>query len=115
MPRGDGMGPMGMGPMTGRGGGYCAGFGRPGFMNSPGWGMPYGRFAGGRGMGRRFFGAGYGGPMGWGFCPPYYAVGLGADEEKAVLARQMEAVEGRLADLRRRLSELESEKESGQP
>jgi len=66
-------------------------------------------------MGRRFFGAGYGGPMGWGFCPPYYAVGLGADEEKAVLARQMEAVEGRLADLRRRLSELESEKESGQP
>lgn len=36
MPRGDGTGPMGMGPMTGRGAGYCAGYATPGFMN------PYG-------------------------------------------------------------------------
>lgn len=27
MPRGDGTGPMGMGPMTGRGAGTCAGYG----------------------------------------------------------------------------------------
>jgi len=33
MPRGDGTGPMGLGPMTGRGAGYCAGSGVPGFMN----------------------------------------------------------------------------------
>ncbi len=33
MPRGDGTGPNGMGPMTGRGMGYCAGFAVPGFMN----------------------------------------------------------------------------------
>jgi len=33
MPFGDGTGPRGMGPMTGRGAGYCAGFGRPGFAN----------------------------------------------------------------------------------
>lgn len=40
MPRGDGTGPMGMGPMTGRAAGYCAGYPTPGFMN------PYGaRFA----------------------------------------------------------------------
>ena len=26
MPRGDGTGPMGMGPMTGRGMGYCTGY-----------------------------------------------------------------------------------------
>ena len=33
MPFGDGTGPRGFGPMTGRGVGYCAGFGRPGFAN----------------------------------------------------------------------------------
>jgi len=33
MPRGDGTGPMGMGPMTGRAAGYCAGFPVPGYMN----------------------------------------------------------------------------------
>ncbi len=32
MPRGDRTGPSGMGPMTGRGMGYCAGFDRPGYM-----------------------------------------------------------------------------------
>jgi len=33
MPRGDGTGPMGMGPMTGRAAGFCAGYASPGFMN----------------------------------------------------------------------------------
>ncbi len=42
MPRGDGTGPMGQGPMTGRGLGYCAGYPHPGF----------GR---GRGFRRRFY------------------------------------------------------------
>ncbi|MDI3534182.1 MAG: hypothetical protein PWQ82_547 [Thermosediminibacterales bacterium] len=31
MPRGDGTGPRGLGPMTGRGMGYCAGFPVPGY------------------------------------------------------------------------------------
>jgi len=39
MPRGDRTGPAGMGPMTGRGAGFCAGFNMPGFMNP----TPYGR------------------------------------------------------------------------
>lgn len=34
MPRGDGTGPAGMGPMTGRAAGYCAGFAAPGYANS---------------------------------------------------------------------------------
>jgi len=34
MPQGDGTGPAGMGPMTGRVMGFCAGFNSPGFMNS---------------------------------------------------------------------------------
>jgi hypothetical protein len=33
MPFGDGTGPRGMGPMTGRGAGFCTGFGAPGFTN----------------------------------------------------------------------------------
>jgi hypothetical protein len=33
MPRGDGTGPAGMGPMTGRAAGFCADFPVPGYMN----------------------------------------------------------------------------------
>jgi hypothetical protein len=33
MPAGNGTGPMGMGPMTGRAAGYCAGYPLPGFAN----------------------------------------------------------------------------------
>ena len=47
MPGGNRTGPAGMGPMTGRAAGYCAGYPVPGYMN------PYG---GGLGMG---YGYGY--------------------------------------------------------
>jgi len=33
MPRGDGTGPAGMGPMTGRAAGFCTGYPMPGYMN----------------------------------------------------------------------------------
>jgi len=56
VPRGDGTGPAGMGPLTGRSAGFCAGFKTPGFMN-PGFGrgMGLGR---GRGFRRMFWLAG---------------------------------------------------------
>ena len=71
MPFGDGTGPRGMGPMTGRRTGYCAGFGQSGFANpipgrrwfglGVGWGRQYGyppntgwRMGRNRGMGRGF-------------------------------------------------------------
>lgn len=60
MPAGDRRGPMGMGPMTGRGAGYCAGYDRPGYMN-PGFGY--------RAFGRGGFG-------GHGYRHWYYATGL---------------------------------------
>ncbi|MCK4274272.1 MAG: DUF5320 domain-containing protein [Dehalococcoidales bacterium] len=58
MPFGDGTGPRGMGPMTGRGAGYCTGYRQSGFTNTMpgrGWfnlgrGLGRGR---GRGIGRR--------------------------------------------------------------
>ena len=55
MPRGDRTGPTGMGSMTGRAAGFCAGWGVPGYANNTpgqGFGMGYGR-------GRRIFGRGF--------------------------------------------------------
>ncbi len=75
MPFGDGTGPMGLGPMTGRGAGFCAGFGRPSFASPmlgyrhphgygysipawPRWGYGLGRgFGRGFGRGWRRWGA----------------------------------------------------------
>jgi len=62
MPFGDGTGPLGLGPMTGRGAGFCVGFGAPGFAKSmPGYAYPYGYAQAapvwpgfGRGFGRGF-------------------------------------------------------------
>ena len=62
MPGGDGTGPAGMGPMTGRAAGFCAGYPVPGYMNP----------SGGRGFGA--FGRGRGG--GWGWRNQFYATGL---------------------------------------
>ena len=46
MPGGDGTGPGGMGPMTGRAAGYCAGYPVPGFMNPIGGRLGMGSFGG---------------------------------------------------------------------
>jgi len=72
MPWGDRTGPWGLGPMTGRAAGYCAGYPVPGYMNpipgfgfGRGWGMGFGR---GWGRGRGFgFGRGWGMGFGRGF------------------------------------------------
>lgn len=63
MPLGNGTGPLGFGPMTGRAGGYCAGYPVPGYLNPisgrgrSGVGRGYFSWGGGRG---RFFGRGFG-------------------------------------------------------
>ena len=75
MPGGDGTGPVGMGPMTGRAAGYCAGFGAPGYMNP----VP-GRGFGGRGRG---FGRG-GGRGGHGWRHQFFATGL-TGRQRAVM------------------------------
>ena len=77
MPAGDGTGPLGMGPMTGWGMGYCGGYDAPGWAN---WG-PGRRFYGRRGPGggRRvpstYVGIRPGGG-GWGWRHWYHATGL---------------------------------------
>ena len=118
MPRGDGTGPLGQGPMTGRGAGYCAGLSMPGYMNprpGGGWGMGrgWGRgHGGGRGHGWRH---GYS-PMGFLGAPPIYGVApynppLPAEQEVQTLKAQAEHFEGTLGEIRRRIAELEAAQE----
>lgn len=120
MPAGDGSGPMGMGPMTGRAAGYCAGYGVPGYMNAAGGrGMGFGRGRGagfGRGMGMGFRGGR--GRGGWGQAVPYavppasYArpayVGPTAEQERDALTNQVSYLEETLEGIRSRLAELEA-------
>ena len=78
MPRGNRTGPRGLGPMTGRAMGYCAGYPVPGYLNPfGGWGSGLARGywmgrGGGRGFRRGFWGVpsyGYGYPAYGGYVP----------------------------------------------
>ncbi len=66
MPRGDGTGPEGLGPMTGRALGHCTGHASPGFTKAGGLGLARGR---GRGIGRGLA-RGFRGGRGGGFRAP---------------------------------------------
>lgn len=112
MPRGDGTGPMGLGPMTGRGLGFC----KPGYVSAPpayGRGMGFGRGRGFRGGGRgwcgRFFASGFGG---WlrpeGYSVPYQAPD--PELEKQMLKKEADALQSELNLIKKRLDDLESRK-----
>ena len=129
MPGGDRTGPTGMGPMTGRGMGYCGGYDRPGFTNP---------IAGrGMGMGRGFGGGGYGRGGGRGWRNMYYATGLPGwerasrgmqawggmpygqpytpeitqEQELNNLKEQGDYLTNALKDIKKRIGELEQKKE----
>jgi len=102
MPRGDGTGPAGMGPMSGRAAGYCAGYSVPGFMN-PVWGRGGGWF--GRGRGLAAPGWGWGPAYGW----PPYAEPYSPEQEKQALEGQLKYFESQVESLRKRIAELEKE------
>ncbi|NLY74992.1 MAG: DUF5320 domain-containing protein [Firmicutes bacterium] len=104
MPRGDGTGPMGLGPMTGRTAGYCAGYLGPGFANPIvgfGWGC--------RGLGRRFWGAGYGRVPGYapGYNPYFQKGAVDSEFEARVLSDRIEIMEQSLKEAKERLKELQ--------
>ncbi len=115
MPAGDGTGPMGVGPMSGRGMGYCAGFSAPGYMNpAPGQGMGYRRGwnqgGGGRGRGRGWRRGGFnmGTPMSQGgFSAAPANPPMSGDYEMQVLQAQAGHLEGALDEIRKRIEELE--------
>lgn len=115
MPRGDGTGPQGLGPMTGRGLGYCAGYSVPGFANPIGYGfgrgMAWGRGGGGgRGLA---LGRGRGGyyPPYAGFVPPVAgAYPAAALDEETGLKAHVSALEQQLEAVKARLVEIEESK-----
>ncbi len=104
-----------MGPMTGRGMGYCAGFDAPGFVR-PGVGSGRGRgwgARGGYGRGMRW-GHGYGRGVVRSYWDVYGGVPAGAPapapaDEASALKAQAEYLEEALKDVQRRLSDLEPE------
>lgn len=122
MPRGDGTGPRGLGAMTGRAAGFCAGFGVPGYMNAMpgrggGFGMGFGRGrgfgGGGRGWRNRFFATGqpgwmrfdaYAAPQGYPLSYP----GPDPEMERQTLRKQADVLESELNLIRKRLAEMEA-------
>lgn len=110
MPMGNGMGPNGMGPRTGRGAGYCNGNNAPGAYNRGGRGAGMGRgagfrggFGGGAGYGNRGFGrnAGYAGND--------FAANQALSED--LLREEAEFLEARLNAVREQLKNTEKESE----
>lgn len=114
MPAGDGTGPRGMGPMSGRAAGFCAGFRAPGYANPGprgGFGMGRGGGAGGGGRGwrNRFYATGL---PGWaradaGVAAPF-AAAVAPEQELTALKQQAEYLDSASASLRQRLQELEA-------
>ena len=105
MPFGDGTGPAGQGPGTGRGAGFCSGFAVPGSSN--------------RGGG--FGGRGRGGGRGWRNCQgafgrPFGSPGAagppnaenGRDDEIGALKAQAGFFERALENIRKRIEGLET-------
>jgi uncharacterized protein DUF5320 len=123
MPRGDGTGPGGLGPMTGRAAGYCAGYSVAGYMNPyggrSGFGFGYGRGFGrgfGRGMGRgygRGFMPGYVNPIP--YAPPvyggsgFYQPPVEPKQEMEMLTEDAKAFKEQLDSINKRITELEKE------
>lgn len=113
MPRGDGTGPWGEGPMTGRGLGFCTGFDRPGiayprYGRGFGWSRGFGR---GRGFGWRFQAA----PVSASLA--YTVPRITREEEVQVLEQDIQMLdqekrflEEQIVQARKRLESLKMEK-----
>jgi hypothetical protein len=128
MPAGDGTGPEGMGPMTGRRAGYCAGSSMPGYANpmpgrglGMGWGRGRGWSGGGRGWRHWYYATGlprwarFGYAPAWG-APPSAAYSQGQygapptpEQEVEFLKAQAEGLQQQLDAVSQRIAELEQE------
>lgn len=113
MPGGDRTGPMGMGPMTGRAAGFCAGYGISGYTNP----IAGRRFLG-RGRGHRFWYYATGLPN-WarfgGYAqypcavPPAYMSQPTSEQELSMLKQQAEYFQQTLSEINERIEALEKE------
>jgi len=118
---------MGLGPMTGRAAGYCAGYGVPGYANpipGRGFGLGWGRgWGGGWGRGWRwrhwYYATGLPGWARFGYAPawgpppvaPYGPYAPPTREQEAeFLKAQSEWLKEQLDAISQRIAELEQEK-----
>ena len=119
MPFGDGTGPLGLGPMTGRGAGYCAGYNMPGYLNPiPGRGyFGWGRGWFGRGRGWRnwwritdlpgWYRASVGLPAfgrRWFYSP--FVSDIGPDQERELLTQELENLKEEMKIIKDKLRDL---------
>ena len=115
MPGGDGTGPAGLGPMTGRRAGYCSGNSAPGYANPiPRRGMGFGRGMG-RGRGFRRMAFAQVAPIDR-VAPVYPAQQPTKEQEKQYLENEVKAIEVEenalkqdLEAVKKRLDELKKE------
>ena len=98
MPRGNRMGPEGMGPMTGRRQGFCTGSIGPGFTSAGGFGFNQ-CFGRGRGLGR--------GNQHFGFNSNFPQ---SPQDEETSLKQQASLLEEQLHGIKTRMEELEKSK-----
>lgn len=113
MPFGDRTGPLGIGPRTGRGAGYCSGFDMPGYANPVsrrGWGGFSRSWGRGRGWRHWYCATGlsgwararYGYRPFWGY--PYAST---AKEEIDILREEAEFLKKELEEVQNRINTLE--------
>jgi hypothetical protein len=116
MPFGDGTGPLGFGPKTGRVAGYCAGYSVPGYMN-PILGRGFWCWwGGGRGWRHWFYATGLPGWMrarigypAFGICHLPYEYNPDPKEEMEILKKQEEFLKKQLEEIQNRINTLEKE------
>ena len=105
MPAGNRRGPMGMGPMSGRGAGYCAGYEMPGYANPmggrPGMGM---RAFGGRGHRYWFHATGQPGWMRMGTYSAQAPAALTPEQEQQILRDQEALLQEQLNTVREQIN-----------
>jgi hypothetical protein len=104
MPRGDGTGPAGMGPMTGRGAGFCADFDAPGYANPVGYRCGFGQ---GRGFRRKFYATGLPRWARFGVQKTNEAYFASEADKKEFLKRRAKLLENQLDDVKKHLEEFE--------
>lgn len=120
MPGGDRTGPRGLGPMTGRGAGYCTGYAVPVYGNP---GMRAGLWCrsggGGRGWRNQYYATGLtgwqraGGWQGQPYAPGPAAGAYGPivsrEQQLEALKNQAEYMQATLEDIRKQIADMESQ------
>ncbi len=112
MPGFDRTGPMGMGPMTGGGRGFCGPWNVGARAPYYGWGRaPYRPYYGTRGR-DPYYGAapGWGAPTGMPAANPY-APQMGPENELDLLYNRAQTIKGELEQIESRIRELEGKEE----